>query len=123
MTLGKLLEFARKNPLELDNPICVVNNKPITLREAIKILQTNSEIAYYVKKSLEKLGLDPPKIELSNEAWELALARWEKKPDNFAIDYNGRLWTKKEIIEQIKKRTPIGANFALLELEYLKYML
>jgi len=119
MGLRKLEEIARKNPYELDNPICVVDGRVITLREAIEILRAGGDLARKVEEKLKELGLDPPQFVISEDAWRLAYERWKRKPE-VRIVFRGRIWTKEDILREIRNRTEVGAYFVMLELGYLK---
>ena len=120
MTLEKLLKLARI-PGELDNVICIFKGRPLTLREAIEILQAGGKEAEELQALLKKLGLDP-KIEIPEEWWEIAYERWKRKP-KVRIFFQGKLWTKDEILKEMEKRSEIGAYFVLLELGYLRELL
>lgn len=122
MGLEKLYEIYKTKPWMRDEVIAVFKGKGITLEEAIRILESGGPEAEELKQVLIKLGYDPV-YQLTEEQWELALARWLAKKrvlPYYKEYYKGRLWTIDEIIREIRNRTPIGAEFATRELRFLE---
>jgi len=121
MSLEKLYRILQRNPLEANRVIAVFKGRPVTLREAISILERGGKEAEELQAYLVRLGIDPE--EVPEEWWELAYQRYLQKPENYVLFYKGRKWTKKDILEEIKKRSPIGKEFVLMELEYLQELM
>ena len=117
MSLEKLTRILKKNPLEANRVIAVIDGRPITLAEAIEILSAGGPLAERLSEYLRRVGIDPP--EIPEEWWELAYQRYAQKPRTFVIWYRGRKWTRDDILREIKNRTPIGLEFVLMEIQYL----
>jgi len=124
MGLDALQRLIKKNPLEANRVITVVDGTPYTVTEAINLLQCSTcseDLKQKILSALNSIGVDPPDI--PDQWWELAYARYEQKPDNFVIFYRGRMWTKQDILREIANRTSIGEEFVLMELGYLQKLM
>ena len=121
MGLDVLYKIIQKNPLEANRVIVVLDGRPITISEAIQILQSGGPLAQRLSEELARIGMDPPTI--PEEWWNIAYYRYLQKPENYTVFYRGRMWTKQEILREIANRTEIGADFVRMEMEYMQYLM
>ena len=119
MALEKLKALESKYPWMSDEVIVVVDGIPITLRRAIEEIEKGTEFGRRISQELRRLGYDPV-YQLTEEQWELAYARWSQYPPNMTIYWKNRVWTVKDILNEIRRRTPIGSEFAAMELGLLE---
>jgi hypothetical protein len=54
---------------------------------------------------------------------ELAIARYEMMDPNKAINLGGVSYTRKQIIEQIKKRTEVGKTLVEMQVRFVRMLL
>ena len=57
---------------------------------------------------------------IPEEIWKVALARAEALPEQFGIAIRGKVVTKRELIEHIRRRDEIGEAWAKMVMEYLQ---
>jgi len=59
--------------------------------------------------------------DITEDEWKVIEARIMAMPETIHIGILGRLLTKEDIIEEVKKRSKRGVTIALTQLEYLKW--
>jgi len=57
---------------------------------------------------------------VTEEEWELVEKRIEAMPEHIKIAYLGKVYSKEEILQEVRARTEVGKLIAEAQLKYLR---
>lgn len=82
------------------------------------------DFIYYDEVAAGKQKIHPLSLLDKPSKKKLAIKRYENSEDNTVIStLNGENYSKKDVITEIQKGTPIGESFFNLDINYLEYFL
>jgi len=58
---------------------------------------------------------------ITEEEWELVEKRIEAMPEHMRIAILGRVYTKEELLNEVRARSEVGEIVARMQLRYLRY--
>jgi len=61
--------------------------------------------------------------EISAEDWLIVEKRLESMPENMSIGFLSHSFTRDQLMVQIKDKTEIGTAYALMQLEFIAWLL
>lgn len=105
---------------ELKKPIAVVNGVPVTLEQAQAEIARGTQLGQQVLGQMKNIVNRHSPV--TPEEQKLIEERFKKLPPGIkVVTMNGFELTRDQMIEEVKKRTPVGEQLAQRELRYLKY--
>jgi len=61
-------------------------------------------------------------INITEEDWKIIEDRLDTMPEELQLGILEQSFTKRELIEQVKRRTEIGEAYAKMQLEFIKWL-
>jgi len=60
---------------------------------------------------------------ISEEDWKVVESRLETMPEEMRIGILTKIFTKGELLEEVKKRTEVGHSYASMQLRFIRWLL
>jgi len=117
--------LSRAPPSERKRTFMVYRGERVSLEEAAERARRDPEFAEALRRHVEWLASH--RSELGEYEWELALRRLEEMPEDVGVAVLapqpiGGAYTKRDLIEHVKRRTPLGRLLVEAEMRYLRWL-
>lgn len=62
------------------------------------------------------------KVIISDDEWNLSLARLEKMPPTLRIGILGKQFSRNDLMAEVRDRSRYGETFVLMQMQYLQFL-
>lgn len=107
---------------ELNKPIAIIDGQQITFGQAEQEIAKGTQIGRQALNKMQKIAFRHSPV--TPEERELVEKRFEKLPPGIkVVTMDGFELTPAQMIQEVKRGTPVGEQLAQKELRYVKYVL